>query len=64
MCRAKIAGDIYVRTGSPDYNFATNKEVGAFTMHPKFKISTLDFDAAVLVLRTPLAEAGNFVSLD
>jgi hypothetical protein len=51
-----------VRIGSPDYNFATNKEVGTFTMHPKFKITTLDFDAAVLVLRTPLADSGDFVS--
>ena len=52
-----------MRIGSPDYNFATNKEVGTFAMHPKFKITTLDFDAAVLVLRTPLADTGDFASL-
>jgi hypothetical protein len=52
-----------VRIGSPDYNFATNKEVGTFTLHPKFKITNLDFDAAILVLRTPLADSGDFASL-
>jgi hypothetical protein len=51
-----------VRISSPDYNFAISKEVGTFTLHPKFKITTLDFDAAVLVLRTPLADTGDFAS--
>jgi len=56
--RGKVPADVYIRSGNPDYNLALNKTVSNFTIHPKFKAANLEYDAAMLVLKTPLTDAG------